>query len=362
MTIFLYILRDFFKYVLGIVALCLFLFILGDFIHKTTRYFQVHQPSTDHMIQFYIYQMPSQLIQILPISGLLASVISMILMSRTNEITAMRAAGMGPLQVGMPIVAGGLILSFAAFFLGEIVVPRSAARMHYVKEVLIERSNKGEAAGGTRWFRDQNRLVTFSEYDYLSQTIFAPKIIETGTNNRPTNILHASSAHYEPRLGVWEMHDVRRIEFNPLGTIQAVTKLEDQLIEIPIEPEKLQRERRKPNELSLLELRDIVSRGRQSGADVTSIDVERHLKFAFYFASVVVCLMGIKFAYQSERTVESAKNVLIAMLLGIMYWVIYTAGAAVGKHGALPPWLAAWAANVLVGASGILEIYRARRA
>ena len=46
MTLFLYVLRDFFKYVVGTLLLCVFLFLLFDFIHKTTRYIPRYNPET----------------------------------------------------------------------------------------------------------------------------------------------------------------------------------------------------------------------------------------------------------------------------------------------------------------------------
>ena len=285
MTIFFYILKDFLKYVIGIVILCVFLFILGDFIQRTTKYFAQYQPTTQEMLQMYMYQLPSQLIQILPIAALMGSVICMILMSRTNEITAMRAAGMGPLKVGLPILIGGAAISVIAFCLGEFVLPKSASRLHYVKEVLIEGSKEHGTTGESRWFRDRNRLFTFQEYDRINRILRSPKVIETGMNNRPVTAIHADSAYYESSLGVWEMRNVRRVHFTPSGTILNISKAPDQLIEIPVEPDKLQKDRRKPNELSLFELTDLVNRGRESGASITALNVERHLKFAFYFSS-----------------------------------------------------------------------------
>src|SRR5687768_5256436 len=103
MRLFFYILREYVKYVIGTIALTIFLFILFDFIHKTTKYFSEYEPTTENIIKFYAYQIPAQLVQALPIAALLASVISMILLSRTNEITAMRAAGMGPWRIAAPL-------------------------------------------------------------------------------------------------------------------------------------------------------------------------------------------------------------------------------------------------------------------
>src|SRR5690606_7785884 len=105
------------------------------------------------------------------IAGLLGSVVAMVLLSRTNEITAMRAAGLSPWQIGMPLACGGLILSLTSFVLGETVVPKASQRVHYVQQVQI-RGQKDEQLGeGTRWLRNAQTFVNFADYDPVSQTL-----------------------------------------------------------------------------------------------------------------------------------------------------------------------------------------------
>src|SRR5690606_10037216 len=111
LKLFFYVLREFLKYVFATVLLTVFLFILFDLIHRTTKYMAVYNPKPGHMFLYYVFQVPNLLSQALPIAALLASVIAMVLLSRTNEITAMRAAGLGPVRIGLPILAGGALLS-----------------------------------------------------------------------------------------------------------------------------------------------------------------------------------------------------------------------------------------------------------
>ena len=153
MRLFLYVFRDFLKYVLGTLVLCIFLFILFDFIHKTTKYFAQYKPSFELVLQMYWYLLPSHLSQALPLASLLASVITMVLLSRTNEITAMRAAGMGPIRIGLPLAVGGLLLSCVAYFVNERVIPKTSHKLHYVQDVQIEGGQAAEVASHTRWQR-----------------------------------------------------------------------------------------------------------------------------------------------------------------------------------------------------------------
>ena len=161
MKLFWYILKDFIKYVIGTLILCMFLFVLFDFIHKTTKYFAQYKPSADLIMKMYMYQLPMHISQALPIASLLASVITMVLLSRTNEITAMRAAGMGPIRIALPLACGGIALSVAAFLLNEKVIPRTARRLHFVQDVQIEGRAASEVSSSARWQRHGNLIINF---------------------------------------------------------------------------------------------------------------------------------------------------------------------------------------------------------
>jgi lipopolysaccharide export system permease protein len=348
------------KYVIGTVVLTLFLFTLFDFIHKSTKYFVEHDPETSSIILYYLYQTPAQILQALPIAALMASVIAMVLLSRTNEITAMRAAGMGPLKIGAPLAAGGLLLSFLALFLGEIVVPKLSQKKHYVQDVLIEGNDEEEIAQGARWVRDKQTLINFKSYDAVTQKLESIKIVEVRPNFRPKQTLEAESAEYVQSTKKWMLENIKVTHFQRDGTLDRIEHRDDHSIAIPVEPKKLRKERRDSNELSIIELNEMVRRGDASGSDTTDFKVDYHLKFAYPFAAFVVSLIGLKFGYRSERATETAKGVLFAFMIGIGYWFFLNAGRALGQRGSIHPFVAAWMANVVVLGLTLWDSWRAR--
>ena len=153
--------------------MCVSIFAFFDFIHKTTRYIPRYNPETKHLIQYYIFMIPNLIQQALPIASLLSGVICMVLLSRSNEITAMRAAGMGPLRIGAPIAFGGLLLSLGSFIVGEFVLPITAKKVHYIKEVIIEKGSETQLAEGARWIRRDQNLFSFQrlrpDFEYYAQ-------------------------------------------------------------------------------------------------------------------------------------------------------------------------------------------------
>lgn len=362
MRLFAYILREYLKYVIGTIVLTVFLFVLFDFIHKTTKYFADYNPTTENIVRFYLFQIPGQVVQALPIASLLASVISMILLSRTNEITAMRAAGMGPMHIGFPLAVGGLVLSVAALVIGETVVPDFAQRVHYIQEVLIQGEKNDQLAEGAKWVRDGQNLINFQDYDPITQTLSKVRLVEVRPNFRPVRAIEAEVGLYLPETQTWKLRQIRVLYFKRNGVLDRAESLASLDIALPIEPQKLRRERRKPHELGIRELSDMVGRGEQLGADTLPYKVDFHGKLAYPFAALVVSLVGLKFGYKSERATETAKGVLLAFFIGISYWFVLSAGKALGLRGDVHPFLAAWMPNVVVlGFIGI-DSWMSRRA
>lgn len=357
MILFRYVIRDYFRFVVGTVVLCLFLFVMMDFIHKSTKYFAEHKPAAWVVFQYYFFQIPPLVLQALPIASLLASVVTMVMFSRTNEITAMRAAGMGPLRVGLPIGVGALTLCCISFTIGEWIAPFAVQRTKYIESVLIEGKESPRIGSSLGWIKKDQTLFHFRDYEPITGSLQSIRMIETGANFRPRLIREAPRAFFRPDLNAWRMEDVQLVYFQNSGGFLRSEYRKEELVEIPIEPSKINRDRRDPVEMSMRELWDIVDRGENSGIDITKYRMELHMKFAFHFAALVVSLIGLKFGYRSERTVETARSVLMAVGVGLGYWFILTAGKTLGMQGITSAVFGAWLPNLVISAFGIVVVW-----
>ncbi|NDE14077.1 YjgP/YjgQ family permease [bacterium] len=360
MRLFLYILRDFFKYLIGALCLTLFLFILFDFIHKTTRYFPRYKPSAGLVFKMYLYQLPGHILQAMPIAALLASVTCMVLLGRTNELTAMRSAGMGPFRIGAPLFAGGVILALTSWVLSEYVIPVSSGRMHYVEEVQIEGTPSFEIAQGVSWLRLGDMIYNFGTYDLELQAFQDLRISRIAHDFTPVQSVEAKSAKSLSKDSGWALAGVSVMDFDEQGNVTRITRKDEMVIKMPVDVHKLQRERRLPSEMSRRELFVRIKGEENSGRDILPLEVDYHLKLAFPFAAIVVSLLGLKFMYSSERSAETARSILLALGVGMSFWFLQNSFLALGRRGNLSPALSAWAANIILLAIVMWDVWRAR--
>jgi lipopolysaccharide export system permease protein len=81
--------------------------------------------------------------------------------------------------------------------------------------------------------------------------------------------------------------------------------------------------------------------------------VEWHRRFALPFANVVFGLLAIPL---STRSFWSLRSHGFTASLGVIlcYYFLLTVGEALGKKGGLPPALALWLPNLVLGSTGLI--------
>src|SRR5271170_6581233 len=95
---------------------------------------------------------PEFLVMVLPITLLLALLYTLTNLSRSNELTAMRAAGIGLGRNCAPYFVTGCVLSVALFFLNEFVVPQSTDWKIHILSRYVQKSGDIESKNEFRNF------------------------------------------------------------------------------------------------------------------------------------------------------------------------------------------------------------------
>ena len=102
--------------------------------------------------------------------------------------------------------------------------------------------------------------------------------------------------------------------------------------------------------MSYTELRQYTERLRATGFDVSAQLVALERKLSFPFVTIVMTLLAVPFAVTTGRR-GAMYGIGIGIVMAIVYWVAISVFAALGTGGLMTPVLAAWAPNLLFGAS-----------
>src|SRR5690606_15835542 len=130
---------------------------------------------------------------------------------------AMRAAGMGPFKIAAPLLIGGIILSLLSYFVGELILPSSSNKLHYVEKILIEKGSDQEVATSAKWSRRDDLLFNFKDYDAIQGKISGVRMIELRENFRPLSLLEAESGKFFADSGLWLLENIVVSHFHSNG-------------------------------------------------------------------------------------------------------------------------------------------------
>lgn len=310
--------------------------------------------------QYYLFLMPSLLVQIVPIATLVALLYILGNLSRHNEIIALKASGLSSFQILTPLLFMGLLISFAVFIVSEKVIPKTAITSTAIKEGVIEKgraSMEERAISNVTVLGMGNRQIFAREFEVMTNTLYDVVILYEGPGQTIKSKLTAKKARYEEDH--WVFRDVMKYQLKPDGDISGEPVYAARLeLDIEEKPEDFLRENSTVEFMSSMELRHYIGNFKGgSPKRVRRLSVDFYDKIAFPFISFVVILIGAPLAMRSVRG-SAMVGIGTSLAVVLLFYGAHSACLALGKGGTLPPLIAAWAANIaftLVGAYLIRE-------
>jgi lipopolysaccharide export system permease protein len=308
-------------------------------------------------VQYYLTQVPQVFVILLPVSLLLALLFSLGRMSRSNEIVSMLTAGISLPRVLLPLVILGLVTVAATMALNYELAPHAElARRHFFSETrgqpaaLIEGQIFRNRTDLRTWFIQNFRLRgnEFKTVQVLQQDEH---------DNIVTNYL-ADRAVYHPETKTWELKTAKVVHYDAAGNI-----LDEQFYPVlTIEhwsetPFRLSSANVRAEYLSLPELREYLRFNADFPATLLA-PFRTHLQYRLalpWTCLVVVWIaapLGIGYSRRGVLAGVAAAVVLVFSMNFLTHLFL-----ALGEGDRVPPWVAAWAPNLLFAAIGLYLLY-----
>ena len=111
--------------------------------------------------------------------------------------------------------------------------------------------------------------------------------------------------------------------------------------------------------MSFRELERYIVELRARGFDVVNLVVALHRKASFPFVTVILTLIAVPFAVTTGPR-GALYGIGAGMALAFTYWIVLSVFGALGSAGVLVPATAAWAPNVIFGASAAYCLFAVR--
>jgi lipopolysaccharide export system permease protein len=345
-----YVLREFLK-ILGLVLISVMaLFIIVDYteIARDVRENNIAFHTIFTYYRFYIFQV---LNLTLPISVLVATLVTFGILSKNNEVTALKSGGVSLYRVALPIVAIAGAISVLSYFILDFVLPYSNQRVATIKRK-IEGKRPISAGAQKLWFYGKGHyLINFLAYDKNRQELSQVQVFEfSPAEFRMTRRVYAQTARWNGRA--WEFRDgwIRSFLDNNVSTYAPITT--PLALYYPETPEDFETEVRAPDQMTFAQLRRYIESVRRSGYGAEDLAVKLYTKTSWPAISLVMALIALPFAFKIGRR-GALYGIGLALVLGIVYWMVFAIFTKFGEVGNLPAVLSAWSANILFAIGAI---------
>ena len=136
--LFRYMLREYVK----IFGMCfsglMTIYLVIDFFEKVRRFLRYDAHALD-VLAYFVLKMPAISYQIAPLAVLMATLLTIGLLSRSHEITAMRSCGISLYWITSPFIFLGTVLAMVLFLFSSTVIPLALAKAEQIKTTQIEK-------------------------------------------------------------------------------------------------------------------------------------------------------------------------------------------------------------------------------
>jgi len=330
------------------------------------------------VLEVFVLSLPFILAVTIPMAVLVATLMSFGRLSQDNEVTALKASGVSFYRLLAPVLLASLLLAVFMAYFNNYILPESN---HRVKNLLIDITQKRPTLKIKEGvfindFEGYNILI--KKVDVKRSRIYDVTIYEKSEGKRPRTIMaKKGEILFSPdgktlqiRLEGGEIHELD--EADPDRYLRLTFKKHTIILPVNTELVRQNREYRSDREMSAqamwMEVRKLKKeitqrelRKKLSSSEIQDLEfkrrqisqylVEIHKKYAIPFACFVFVLLGAPLG-----TIVKRGGIGVGFGLSLIFFVLYYIFLVVGEELAdrrmVSPFLAMWAANIVLGLIG----------
>jgi LPS export ABC transporter permease LptG/LPS export ABC transporter permease LptF len=347
-----YVLREFLK-ILGLVVISTAMLIMLVTYTEIAGDIREHHIGIGMVMDYFRFEFFQVLGWTLPISVLMATLVTFGILAKNNEVTAFKANGVSLYRVAFPIVAISLLMSGLSYLLNDFVLPYSTQRLQQLDDRIRGRHVAATASPNQQkqWYRGRgNYIFNFLSYDPEQRELKQVQAFEFNQDFRLIRRVWAQTAKWD---GVgWEFRDGWMRSFDADGTSSYVPFTAPIRLQYSETPADFASDTKSPDQMTYRQLQRYITTLKASGYAAEELSVKLYEKASWPFLSLVMALIALPFAFRVGKR-GALYGVGVAFMLGIFYWLVFAVFTKFGEVGNLPPMLAAWSANILFALAAV---------
>ncbi|MFQ6607956.1 MAG: LptF/LptG family permease [Fidelibacterota bacterium] len=338
------------------------IFLVVDLVENIDRFIDSSVPR-DIVFRYYLHSLPWFINIGLPMAVLIATIFTVGILSKRNELAAMKSSGISLYRIAAPLLLCATLISAGSFYWEDTLVTTGNQTRRFIeKEYLGKTRNKHYRERRNNIFlqKSDQFVIGIERYQSSRQRAYGVtmQFLDKG---KLVKRIDANRMYWQDENNSWKIFDYSIRSFDTYGgETQVSYSKEDTTLTIGFEPAEISREAISPEEMSFNELQHFVNELAESGVDNRRWEVNLHGKISFAFSNLIIVLFAIPMvASRPQGGLAFGAGMSIFVIFG--YYAFIRFGQTLGYNGIMDPVLSAWLGNIVFAIGGVLLLFFVRK-
>jgi lipopolysaccharide export system permease protein len=353
-----YIMRKFLAIFMLVFSALVSISVIVTFFERIDNIYE-HNKTLSLLFRYIQYRIPEFMNYSLPVAVLATALLTLGLLTKSNEITAMKACGLSIYRLVLSLVVTAGAVSLFSFGLQERLVPSANKKAEEVWNQINDLPARSYSFLDRRWVlsKSKNRIFHYTYFEPATGAFSQLSVFDVNPSSWSlVRRLYAEKG----RLEGTRMSLSNGWSRSFPGESQArFEKFLDMDLRLAEDPSYFVKEIQEPSMMSFGELKKYTAEVEGMGFETTRLKVDLSSKLSFPFVSVVMTLLAIPFAFSMGKR-GALVGLGLSVVIGMLYWVALAVFRSLGYVGFLSPFLASWGPNLIFGPLGLYLFFRQR--
>ena len=333
-----------------------FLFLMTEMI-EITNWVVNYKLSIWSVLAFIFYTLPWFLMFIIPMSVMLAVLLTFLRLSSDNEIVAIKSGGLSIYGLLPPVLIFALIGFLLTIFITLYGIPRAKASLEEMAlkvaasnaDIGLKERTFTDAFKGVMLYVNKVDLKNKKLIDVFIEDKRQPDIVSTVVAPEGRLISEPEKFIYHLILSNGSIHQTNLKE-RSVNSIQFNTYTLS--LDFKKEMGPVTRKKKHREEMSIAELRQFIKDSANKDEDYYKAKIVLHRRFSIPVACLALGLLAFPLGIQSKSTKRSF-GLIACLFFFFLYYLLLTAGYSFGESGAYPAVIGMWLPNFVIAGIGL---------
>lgn len=303
-----------------------------------------------------ILNLPQVIVMTIPMGVLLATVMTLNVLSLKSEITVMRACGIGINRIAKPIFIFAVIMSLCGFVVNETIVPVMAKQSKDLALWSLGQKNipEGKQNFVFKELNDGGSIKRIFYVGYCEDKVLHNITVLDTSKDGTIQVMQAEEGKTSP--DGWGFQKGAMYTVGEDGKVLNTTLFDSSIVKFGLDMSK-ELNKNLAKEMNFVGLVKYLAKNSVDKKQMNILKIELYDKIALPLTTVVFVLIGVPLAITPPR-VRYNRGFLFSILIIFAYYLIRALSISFGEAGTLPAFFGAWFPNIILTITGALLYYK----